>query len=100
MFFSKLNSKEVYWIKTEVSIPAIASHTYAIIGVPSPSVPEGTHVRPAFIIARDGAHQITMYYISNYGISVYNAYSGTSSATSCEIWWLATTGFTTDYIIQ
>lgn len=75
-------------IKQEVDIPAILAGKYALVSVPTPTLATGESLVGWSVIGKDGAHQVTLLYNNGYYVTVYNAYTQASSATTAEIYWL------------
>lgn len=82
------HQKSLHIDKVDVSVPAITTKNYTDLSVS----PGSSHVNDIIgwsIIIHDRALQATLVWSDGgYRLTVFNAYSGTSGATTCEVHWL------------
>lgn len=81
--------RDIRTVKETVSVPAISPGGYTNVAVSAPATDPDESLIGWRLIAKDAAHQLTMaYYFDSWMLNVSNEYSGTSSATTAEIWWV------------
>lgn len=85
---TKILLRDIRTEKQTVSVPAISGGGYTSVAVPAPTTDSDESIIGWRLIAADVAHQLTIAYVGGWKLNVSNEYSGTSSATTAEIWWI------------